>query len=205
MRPVNPIKGSTGEDQAWAKLITLDPARVCRRTSARFNEEAATYTLESYGCDLSISPKDKKMFGSSPKGDELLNKVDAALTLIWYLASAHSLPLAEKLIKPNSLPGGQIFEKGSHVLPLAPLAEKYAQASEEFIESGKKWGGKALDYGDAAVQLWPLPQVPTTLILRTADEEFPAQADLLLDANCKFQLPTDIIWTMCMMSAAILL
>jgi hypothetical protein len=205
VRPANPIKGPSGEDQAWAKLATLDPARVCRRASARFDEETATYSLESYGCDLSISPKDKKISSSSPKGDELLNKVDAALTLVWYLASAHSLPLSEKLIKPNSLPGGQIFEIGSHVLPLAPLAEKFADASEEFIEGGKKWGGKVLDYGDAAVELWPLPQVPTTLILRTADEEFPAQVDLLLDANCKYQLPTDIIWTTCMMSAAILL
>jgi hypothetical protein len=47
--------------------------------------------------------------------------------------------------------------------------------------------------------------VPTTLILRTADEEFPALVNLLLDSNCEFQLPTDIIWSTCMMSATILL
>ena len=205
MRTVNPIKGQSGEDRAWAKLVELDPTRVCRRTSARFDAETATYALESYGCELSISTRDRKIFSCSPRGDELLRKVDAALTLVWYLAFARSLPLAEKLIKPNSLPGGQIFEKGSHVLPLAPVAEKYSHTPEAFVETGRKWGGETLDYGDAAVRLWPLPQVPTTLILRTADEEFSAQVDLLLDANCEFQLPTDIIWTMCMMSAAILL
>ena len=66
------------------------------------------------------------------------------------------------------------------------------------------WGAKTLDYGDAALQLWPLPQVPTTLILCTADEEFPALVNLVLDSNCKFQLPTDIIWAVCMMSAVIM-
>ena len=194
-----------GEDEAWAKLATLDPAEVCRRAMAHFDEQTETYTLKSYGCDVSISPRDKKIFSSSPNGNALLEKLDSELTLLWYLASVHSLPLSGKLIKPESLPGGQIFVKGTHVLPLAQLAEKYAHAPEEFVESGKMWGGEDLDYGDASLQLWPLPQVPTTLILRTADEEFPALVNLLLDSNCKFQLPTDIIWSTCMMSATILL
>ena len=195
----------SGENQAWAKLVTLDPVEVCRRTTAHFDEQAEAYTLKSYGCEISVSPRDKKIFSSSPNGNALLEKLDSELTLLWYLASAHSLPLSGKLINPESLPGGQIFVKGTHILPLAQLAEKYAHAPEEFIESGKMWGGETLDYGDAALQLWPLPQVPTTLILRTADEEFPALVNLLLDSNCQFQLPTDIIWSTCMMSATILL
>ncbi|MBW2578213.1 MAG: DUF3786 domain-containing protein [Deltaproteobacteria bacterium] len=198
------LENIPGEDEAWAKLATLDPAKVCRRTSAGFDEQAETYTLKSYGCDISISPSDKKIFSSSPKGDDLLSKVDASLTLLWYLTSSHSLPPSGNLIKPGSLPGGQIFEKGTHVLPLEPLAEKYAHTREAFIETGRTWGGEVLDFGDAAVQLWPLPQVPTTLILRTADEEFPALVNLLLDSNCKFQFPTDIVWAICMMSALIM-
>ncbi len=193
-----------GEDQAWAKLATLDPARVCRRTTARFDEQTGAYTLGSYGCEISISPGDMKIFSNSSQGDDLLRKVDASLTLLWYLTSSHSLPPSGTLITPGSLPGGQIFEKGTHVLPLDPLAEKYAHAPGAFIETGRTWGGEVLDYGDAAIQLWPLPQVPTTLILRTADEEFPALVNLLLDSNCRFQFPTDIIWAICMMSALIL-
>jgi len=199
------MEGSPGEAQAWDKLVTLDPAKVCRRTTARFDEQTETYSLTCYGCDISISPRDKKIFSSSPKGDVLLDKLDSTLTLLWYLASAHSHPLSGKLVNPESLPGGQIFAKGTHVLPLAALAEKFAHAPEEFIESGKMWGGDTLDYGDAALRLWPLPLVPTTLILRTADEEFPALVNLLLDSNCQLQLPTDIIWSTCIMSATILL
>ena len=70
-----------------AKLVTLDPAKVCSRTTALFDEQTETYVLKSYGCDISISPKDKKIFSSSPKGNVLLDKLDSALTLlcIWPL------------------------------------------------------------------------------------------------------------------------
>ncbi|MBW2494017.1 MAG: DUF3786 domain-containing protein [Deltaproteobacteria bacterium] len=193
-----------GEDEAWAKLATLDPVRVCCRAEVRFDEQAETYALESYGCEISVSPREKKIFSDSPRGADLLDRVDASLAILWYLTSSHSFPPSGNLIAPGSLPGGQIFEKGTHVLPLEPLAEKYADAPEAFIETGRIWGGDVLDYGDASVQLFPLPQVPTTLILRTADEEFPSLVNLLIDSNCKFQFPTDIVWAMCMMSALIM-
>jgi hypothetical protein len=35
-----------GEDEAWAKLATLDPAEVCRRAMAHFNEQTETYPLK---------------------------------------------------------------------------------------------------------------------------------------------------------------
>ena len=193
-----------GEDRSWAKLATLDPAEVCRRAKARFDEQTETYLLESYGCDISVSSRERTISSDSPELVELLTKVDASLTYLWYLASSHSLPPSGKLVRPDSLPGGQIFQVGTHVLPLEPLAEKYGRAPEAFIEAGKAWGGEVLDYRDASVRLWPLPSVPTTLILRTADEEFPSLVNLLLDSSCRFQLPTDIIWATCMMSAQIL-
>lgn len=198
------IENIPGEDRSWARLTTLDPAEVCGRTAARFDERSGTYSLDCYGCEIHVLPRDKRIFSNTQQGSELLGKVDASLSLLWYLASSHAIPPSGRLVTPGSLPGGQIFQVGTHVLPLEPLAEKYGRAPEDFTETGRAWGGEVLDYGDASVRLWPLPQVPTTLILRTADEEFPAQVNLLLDSNCRFQLPTDIIWATCMMSALIL-
>jgi len=196
---------AAGEGQAWEKLATLDPERVCRRTAATFDARTRRYRVRSYGCEIDVSPGDRRISSRSPKGEELIAELDPTFPLVWYLAYLRSIPLAGHLVKPASLPGGQIFETGSHVLPLAELAARFARAPAEFVERGRSWGGQPLEHGDASVELWPFPQVPTTLILRTADEEFPAAVQLLLDANCQFQLPTDIIWSTCMMSATILL
>ena len=55
-------------------------------------------------------------------------------------------------------------------------------------------------YGDAAIVLFPLPKVPTTMILWVEDDEFPARADLLFDATCTAHLPLDVLWSVAMMS-----
>jgi len=61
-------------------------------------------------------------------------------------------------------------------------------------------GGTPAAYADAAVILFPLPKVPTTVLLWTQDDEFPARADLLFDATCSAHLPLDILWSVAMLS-----
>jgi len=45
-----------------------------------------------------------------------------------------------------------------------------------------------------------MPGFPVVLILWIQDDEFPARADLLLDAICPQQAPIDIIWSISMLS-----
>jgi hypothetical protein len=59
--------------------------------------------------------------------------------------------------------------------------------------------------GDASIKLFPLPRIPVVLTLWLEDEEFPAGADLFFDSTCDLQLPTDIIWSIAMMSILIML
>jgi Domain of unknown function (DUF3786) len=105
-------------------------------------------------------------------------------------------------IKLETMQGGNIFTKGSHVLPLDTAAQKYGKG---FVERGRSLGGERMQYGDAAFQLFPLPKVPVILILRLEDEEFTARVDLLFDSSCRLLLPTDILWSIAMMSLHVIL
>ena len=62
-----------------------------------------------------------------------------------------------------------------------------------------------MNYGDASVELLPLPRIPVTLILWLSDYEFPARADLLFDSTCEQRLPLDVIWSIAMMSVLVML
>jgi hypothetical protein len=50
-----------------------------------------------------------------------------------------------------------------------------------------------------------MPRIPVIMILRLGDEEFPPRVDLLLDSTCELHLPLDIIWSIAMMSALVML
>src|SRR5208283_2317268 len=97
------------------------------------------------------------------------------------------------------------FFRGSHVMPLDKVAGKYASDGKGFMMKGAHFGGTPVQYGDAAFVLRPFPRIPVTIILWTADEEFDARVELLLDTTCELHVPLDIIWSISMMSLLLLL
>lgn len=197
----------TGEDRAWEILTGLNPDDVCKRALVSFDKESFAYMLKSFGNDFQFSLNDKKISGNSPDNDLFLNKLGYffRLSALYYLSNAKDIPLTHRLIKPFNIKGGQLFFRGTHVLPLDKIAGKYCNDINGFIKKGELLGGEELQYGDASLRLLPFPRVPVILIIWKADEEFPARADLLFDSTCEFQLPIDIIWSIAMMSILVML
>lgn len=196
-----------GEAQAWDILTELEPEDVCSRARVAFNKSSGLYLLRSFLQDIFISPKDKEIFSNSPESDFLLNKLGhySKLSILWYLINAKAVPLSGELIKPGDMRGGQIYLRGTHVLPLDKIAEKYGSNIQELPKKSREFGGEQIDYGDVSVRLFPFPRVPVAILLWASDDEFPARADLLFDATCEIQLPADVIWSTAMMSVLIML
>ena len=196
----------TGEEHAWEILSGLNPEHVCHRVKATFDKPSGLYSLKLFGHNIAISLNDNAIFSSEPESKFILQKCNYPyISILRYLIDAKDIRLSGKLVKPSSMTGGQIYIKGSHVLPLDKIAEKYGSDSEEFIRRGRKVGGVQLTYGDVSLGLFPFPKIPVTLILWKNDDEFSARANLLFDSTCEFHLPADIIWSIAMMSVHILL
>jgi hypothetical protein len=193
---------SPGEEKAWENLRNGDPDEVCRRTGAAFDRASGFYLLKSFGKDISLSPQDKKIFGNTPEGDALVKKLAFFFdfSAVCYLNSARDIPLTGRLMKPVNMKEGQLFFRGSHLLPLDRVAEHYGSDRDGFLKRGEALCGEQVSYGDAALRLLPLPRVPVVVILWMADEEFPSRTDLLFDSSSELQLPIDVIWSIAMMS-----
>ncbi len=197
----------SGEDKAWQRLEEADPAVICKNAAVGFDAATGRYILASCGMDFSISPGEKLIESITADGDILLGKLSYffRLSVPWYLTSAKDIPLYARLLKPDNLKGGHHFYRGSHVMPLDRVAGKYAGDVKGFMMKGAQFGGTPVQYGDAAFVLLPFPRIPVTIILWTADEEFDARVELLLDATCELHVPIDIIWSISMMSLLLLL
>ena len=204
-----PVMATTdaGEGKAWALLAAAEPAAVADRAAVGYDPASGCYRLRSFGRHFRVHPGDRRILNLEPEGEVFLKRDEYffRLTVLWYLAKASPARPLGTLVKPAALPGGEIFVRGTHVLPLDALAAKYGTSPEAFLAAGAALGGKEAPYGDAAVVLVPLPKVPVTVILWTEDDEFPARADLLFDATCSRHLPVDVLWSIAMLSVQILL
>ncbi len=192
-----------GEDKAWEILATLKPEDVCRAADATWDAASASYTVKSFGMDFIVSPRERSISSVAPGSGALLGKLSYffRLAVLRYLVNAREIGCTGRLVKLEHIRGGEIFIRGSHVLPLDSVANKYGRDKDGFLRRGAELGGEPMRHGDASLRLYPLPRVPVVVALWLEDEEFPARADLLFDSTCALQLPTDIIWSVAMMCA----
>jgi hypothetical protein len=198
---------SSGEEKAWQTLKGLDPAEVCKNASVLYDEKYGNYVVKSFCTDFYVSPE-KKIIKSTDATEEAVIKRHGYFFIhscLWYLVHAKDIPFAGRLLNPVNIKGGEIFFRGSHVLPLDNLAKRYGDDKEGFIKRGKELCGEVLNFGDASIKLFPMPRMPVTIILWLADDEFQPRTDLLLDSTCEIQLPLDIIWSMAMLSVLVMM
>ena len=189
--------GSLGEDWVWRQLAGLGADSVMRTTGASYESQSSSFMLACFGQPICISLGERRVYARSETGKALLAMLGPGFSLLalGYLAYARGVPPAGRLINPAQLPGGEIFVRGTHVLPLDRVAQRYGDRPNEFRRIGRELNGANLEYKDMSVELWPFPRLPITLIVWSGDDEFPPRASLLLDANCSNLLPTDIIWS----------
>jgi len=193
----------SGEIKAWELLKSLDPVEVCRRTGASFDPAAQQYSIHSFNRDFHLFLTEQKITGD----DLFLKRLGYffGLSALCYLNSAIDIPPTGRLIKPSDIKGGQLFFRGSHVLPLDKLAAKYGIGPEDFLRKGSELDAEAAPYGDVALKLFPFARIPVYLLLWKQDEEFPARADLLFDSSCEMQAPLDILWSIAMMTVLVMM
>lgn len=204
---MNSIPPTPGKEKAWEALASLDSEEVAKKACAGFDSESGLYILKSFGMDFKVSIGKRDVFSVSPQGRRLLDNPEYffRLSVPWYLVCAKDIPAAGRLVRPVDIKDGGLFARGTHVLPMTRIAEKYGRDREGFIKRGYELGGRILQYGDASIELMPFPRMPVTMILWLEDEEFPARADLFFDSTCDLQFPADILWSTAMLSILLML
>jgi hypothetical protein len=195
-----------GEEQAWEDLANSDPADVCDRAAVEYSEEQG-YVVPVFGLPIVVDVKTRALSASSPETEAVLTKMAyfSRLSILFYLLRAQKIESFGRLLKPSELKSNQIYLKGSHLLPLEPVAARFGSDAEAFLAHAARFGGQPRQFGDAAVELLPFPRVPVVLILWLEDDEFAARSYMLFDEVCELQLPADILWSVAMMCALVML
>lgn len=196
-----------GDQLAWALLVEKEPSLVCQQAGAQYDPVANKFSMQCFGQEVQVDVSSYTITSHSSLGEHVLHGVGYFfdLAVLWYLGKAIDIPPAGQLVSPASLSGGEIFQRGSHVLPMDQIAAQYGADFASFFKKGLALGGRQMAYGDASLRLLPFPRVPVTIILWGNDQEFPARADMFFDITCDRHLPTDVIWSTAMTSVLLML
>jgi len=197
----------TGDQLAWSLVTEKEPSVIAKQADVRYDFAGRKFTMLCFGQEILVDAANYTITSYSPQGKQLLQGLGYFFDLaaLWYLGKARNILPSGRMIRPTSLTGGEIFQKGTHVLPLERLSSRYGDDFAGFYRRGQELGGQQLEYGDASLRLFPFPRVPVTMILWGPDREFPARADMFFDATCERHLPTDVIWSTAMTSVLIML
>ena len=186
----------SGEKKAWRELEAADPAQVEKNSGARYDSSRGAYRLEILGGVYEASVGEKKITCISDpdrKPEYLIN-----LATPVYLVQAKPVGPSGELVK--ELKGGDFFFRGSHILPLNSIAEKYGNDKELFIKSAASVGGTPVAIGDAGFSFRAYPRIGMAFALWLTDDEFEARASLLFDSLADRHMALDAVWAVALVA-----
>ena len=180
----------------WKELLDSDSSQIARKSGAVYDRGGRFYTVPYFSGVAAVYPGTEEVRISLPVPAEGLVEMEESLDilLLYYLLNIRFDLPKNNFVKPETLPGGEIYRQGAHSLPLPQVAERYDGDVASLIERGELLGGFRVDYGDVGIRLAPLPKIAMILILWQGDDEFPPRASFLLDSGMGECLPPDICW-----------
>ena len=177
----------------WEQLDKLDGPKTAQRTKCQYLSKPKRYVVTLLNAEYVVNLSDRNIFsarsGSPQKPAEFLEQ----LCILAYLINARDLPLADKLVGPETLPGGQFFFRGLHSLPTEKLKNVFGNCPEVLHRVSAQFDAERCEFGDASIRLYVLPRLPLTIVIWRRCEEFDARASILFDQTAASQLPLDAL------------
>jgi hypothetical protein len=177
----------------WEQLVVLDRHETARRAKCDYLVDPDCYVVTMLKTDYEVNLAGKEIISVRPDSPPKPAGFLEQLCILAYLINARDVPLANKLVRAEALPGGQFFFRGLHRLPTEKLQEVFGHCPERLHEVAPQFDAKRCDFGDASIELTVLPRIPLTIVVWRADDEFAARASILFDQTVGSQLPLDAL------------
>jgi len=180
----------------WEELRRADPAEVCRNALVEFDSENQSYSLVFLNSTFACFPA-REIIEPVDNTHCEHNEFNFTLAVLHYLLEASPGGVKGVWIGEKEIPGGELFFRGPHELPLAPLRELFGDRPGLFRAVAARTGGLPMDMGDMSYQFRVLPRIPLVLVLWKGDEEFGPEVKVLFDKTVPQHLRNlDTIWAL---------
>jgi len=177
----------------WEQLDKLDRTKTAQRAKCQHLSRPERFVVTLLNAEYTVNLSDRQISSTQPSSPQRPAEFLEQLCILAYLINAQDLPLADKLVTAQALPGGQFFFRGLHGLPTEKLAEAFGNCPEVLHQISSQFDAKRYEFGDASIELYVLPRVPLTIVIWRRCEEFEARASILFDQTAAAHLPLDAL------------
>jgi len=180
-------------EELWQQLEAFDGQKTSKRAMCKYLLDPERYIVTLLNTEYQVNLADRQIFSVQSSSVTVPAEFLEQLCLLAYLINSKELPLANRLVRADSLPGGEFFFRGQHMLPTPKLVEAFGAKSDLLYRAGEYLGAKKCNFADASIELFVLPRLVLTFGIWAVDDEFDARASILFDQTASEQLPLDAL------------
>ena len=119
------------------------------------------------------------------------------ILILHYLCNGDGAPQNNTLINFKQLRSGNTYYPSFEGRCLKPLVRLFNERPVHVTEHLKHLGGEEVSFGDWAIKLQAFSSVPVIFVIWKADDEFPAEGNILFDTSIESYLSTEDIVVLC--------
>ena len=169
-------------DKAAEILKGAEPELACRKTGA-------TYEDRTYGITFLGKVHEIRMSDVSFLGEGIPTIVE--VLILHYLTSMEDRPVKGDFVSFSSIPDGMFYFKSFKQRALDKLVSKFGKKPESLVAAAAALGGTRWTAGKYSSIIPVLPKVDLVVQIHEADDEFPAEANILFSDNVVNFLPVE--------------
>lgn len=166
-------------EQWRERFLAMDLRELLRRLP-ELRAEGEKLHIRHFGREFLVDLRSGQI--TAPDGRRIAHNEKLNIyTLFGYVrAGAH---LTGEWVKFDDLKDASPFAKAFQNGVTAPFARTFRGQGEALLAAAQKLGGKCLAHGDVGVELAAFECIPVRFLFWDADEDFPAQGNLLFDRS----------------------
>lgn len=184
---------STSVDkQLFAELAEKEVQNVEFPPVCTYDHAEKRYVVTAWGKTYSVFLEQKQIVTPSVGfGEDMFS-----VFLINYLLLNNQFDPTGEWISEKDFTGGVTFFRGPHTIPTSLISSVYKNDLNALTEKCLLWGGMKGDMADISFSFDILGPVKVALLYWQGDEDFPAEAKILVDSGLKNRCNLDVIYAL---------
>ena len=181
-------------NQAWARLAGANPVILAANSGATLKPDTSQLLLRVLDSECVVDIGSRTIAYSRGASDEVSPHLK--VLLLHYLEGSGNAQLANRLVTYRDFEGGALYYSAFKSRTIDVIVKEFGQRPDLLKHLGAAIRAESLTMGSVSFKAYFFPKMPIVVVLWVGDEEVPASANLLFDANAGRILPTEDISVM---------